>query len=147
MALLVPSGTEALRAVRGLLPPAVEGLVLEADDEELRIRVERDMLHLDADALHDRLHHWTLTQIDPVLPAASARLSFERASPATPEEASTLDLQEGWVGLEPTLALDLRAAREGDIERFAALVPRFLALIEGAGRPHGFRRHDVGTME
>ena len=122
-------------------------LHVEADAEEIRLFARRDMLHLDADALHDRLHHWTLTALDPTIPAATASVSFRHARPAAPHEASTLDVQEGWIGLEPTLALDLRAARPGDLERFAGLVPTFLRLLEAEGRPSGFRRHDVGTME
>ena len=129
------------------LAPAATGLHIEADEEEARVFATMDMLHLDADALHDRLHHWTVSELDRALPAASARLSFRHARPADPHEASTLDVQEGWTGLEPTLALDLRAARAGDAERFAALVPRFRALLAAAGRPVGFRRYDVGAME
>jgi len=129
------------------LAPIAEGLRIEADDEEVLVFTVLDMLHLDADALHDRLHHWTLTDIDPVVPAATARLSFRHACPAQPHEASTLDQQEAWTGLEPTLALDLRAARAGDAERFAALVPRFRALVDAVGRPVGFRRIDAGNTE
>ncbi|HVM44862.1 MAG TPA: hypothetical protein VM582_02910, partial [Candidatus Thermoplasmatota archaeon] len=104
-------------------------------------------LHLDADALHDRLQHWTLTALARELPAASARVSFRHAAPAEPHEASTLDLQEAWLALEPTFELELAAARAGDVERFASLVPAFLELVEKEGRPAGFRSPEVGTME
>lgn len=123
------------------------GVMVEEDADELRVFVRRDMLHLDADALHDRLHHWMLREVDPRIPAASAGVSFRNASPADPFEESTLDAQEGWLGLEPTLALDLRAARPGDRARFEALLPTFLALLEKSGRPTGFRTPDVGNME
>ena len=123
------------------------GVRVEEDAEELRVFVVRDMLHLDADALHDRLAHWTQTDLARRFPAAEARLSFRHASPADPLEESTLDLQEGWLGLEPTLALDLLRAQPGDRERLLTLVPRFLELVEGEGRPAGYRSPDVGALE
>lgn len=134
---------DALRAL-GVLPDRVRA---EIDDDELLVFVRLDMLHLEADALHDRLQHWTMTELARDLPAARAFLSFRHATPADPHEASTLDLQEEWRAMEPTFALDMRAARPGDVERFAALVPTFLKLIEGKGRPAGFRSPDVGAME
>lgn len=129
--------------MRERLPPGVH----VEEDEELRVFVRRDMLHLDADALHDRLAHWTIGALARELPAAHAFVSFRHASPAEPDEASTLDLQEGWLGLEPTFALDLARAAPGDRARFEALVPTFLALVEATGRPAGFRDIEAGTME
>lgn len=123
------------------------GVFVEEDPEELRVFVRRDMLHLDADALHDRLSHWTMRALARELPAAHAFVSFRHASPADPHEASTLDLQEGWLGLEPTFALDLARAQAGDRERFEAHVPEFLRLVEATGRPAGFRDVNVGNME
>lgn len=105
------------------------------------------MLHLDADALHDRLAHWSSGELARVLPRASATLSFRHAAPADPHEASTLDLQEVWLALEPTFMLDLHGAREEDIERFASLLGRFVELMEKTGRPAGYRSPDVGAME
>lgn len=105
------------------------------------------MLHLDADALHDRLIVWTAERLATALPAASAGVSFRHASPADPHEASTLDLQEGWIGLEPTFSLDLARAAPGDIERFASLVPEFVRVMEKSGRPEGYRTPDVGNVE
>ena len=67
--------------------------------------------------------------------------------PADPHEASTLDLQEAWRDLEPTFALDLARARGGDVDRFRALVPAFVKLVEATGRPAGFRDVNVGSME
>jgi hypothetical protein len=133
--------------IRQLLAPWPAGLHVEADEEELRVYVRRDMLHLDADALHDRLHHWTLTRLARALPAATARVSFRHAAPADPSEEATLDAQEGWIGLEPTLALELAGAGEGELRRFASLVAEFLEVVEKSGRPAGFRSPDVGTME
>lgn len=129
--------------MRERLPPGVH----VEEDEELRVFVRRDMLHLDADALHDRLAHWTIGALARELPAAHAFVSFRHASPAEPDEASTLDLQEGWLDLEPTFALDLARAAPGDRARFEALVPTFLALVEATGRPAGFRDVEAGTME
>lgn len=124
-----------------------EGVRYEEDGEEARWFLQLDMLHLDADALHDRLHHWTLTRLAGALPAAHAGVSFRHAHPADPHEASTLDAQESWLGLEPTLTLDLRAARPGDADRARALLDEFLRLVERTGRPHGWRSPDVGSME
>jgi len=128
----------------GPLPP---GAHAEVEDGHLIVFVRRDMLHLDADALHDRLAYWSLHSLASEVPAASAGLSFRHATPAEPHEESTLDLQEGWVGLEPTFALDLGRAEPGELERFAALVPRFLQVVERTGRPEGFRAPDVGNVE
>lgn len=138
---------DALDALRARLAPLPPGLHVELEDGHVILFVRCDLLHLDADALHDRLHHWTLTSLDEKLPAASAYVSFRRAHSMAPHEEATLDLQEGWRGLEPTLALDLDVAQEKDIAPFAALVPRFLALVEKEGRPEGFREPEVGTME
>lgn len=124
-----------------------EGVVFEEDSEEFRWFVRRDMLHLDADALHDRLHHWTLTRLAHALPAASAGVSFRHAHPAEPHEASTLDTQESWFDLEPMLTLERAGARPGDAEKARALLGEFLGLIEKSGRPHGWRSPDVGSME
>lgn len=137
---------EALRAVRESLR-AVPDLHVEQEDEHLLVFRRVDMLHLDADALHDRLLVWSSTRLASALPAASAAVSFRHASPADPHEASTLDLQEGWIGLEPTFSLELARSRPGDIERFAALVPEFVKVMEKSGRPAGYRTPDVGNVE
>lgn len=131
-------------AALGTLPGELRATL---EDDELRVYAVRDMLHLDADALHDRLSHWTIHTLARELPAAHAGVSFRHASPADPHEASTLDLQEGWLGLEPTFALDLTRARAGDVERFRALVPAFVKLLEGTARPAGFRDVNVGNAE
>lgn len=124
-----------------------EGLHLEVEDGHLLAFLRMDMLHLDADALHDRLAHWTQTRLARELPAASASLSFRHASPADPHEASTLDLQEVWLDMEPTFSLDLANVGPEETRRFASLVNEFLALIKKEGRPEGYRRPEVGTME
>lgn len=124
-----------------------EGLHVEVDDGQLLAFRRQDMLHLDADALHDRLLVWTSARLARVLPASHAAVSFRHASPADPHEASTLDLQEGWIGLEPTFSLDLAHAKPGDVERFASLVPEFVEVVEKRGRPAGYRTPDVGSME
>jgi len=128
----------------GELPPGVRA---EVDDGQLLVYLRRDMLHLDADAMHDRLAHWTQRTLARELPAASAHLSFRHATPAEPHEEATLDLQEAWRDLEPTFALDLAHAGPAEFERFASLVPRFLELVEKEGRPEGFRTPDVGSIE
>lgn len=122
---------------------------LEVDEQgDLLVYLRRDMLHLDADALHDRLHHFTLTELRRALPHASAEVSFRHARPADPHAESELDWQEGWRDLEPTLRLEGRPPpTEEDVARLAALVPRFLALVEAEGRPQGFRMPDMGCVE
>ena len=125
------------------------GLRLEVDDVgSLLAYVRRDLLHLDADALHDRLHHWTLTDLAQALPRTSAIVSFRHAEPADPLEESHMDTQEGWRDLEPTLQLeDATHATDADLRTFAALVRPFLALVDAEGRPAGFRDPDVGNTE
>lgn len=123
-------------------------MALEVDDEEfLSAYVRRDMLHLDADAVHDRLHHWTLREVHPRLPHAWATVSFRRAVPADPLAESDLDLQEGWLGLEPMLRLETPQLSSREVEAFVALLPRFLDLVEAQRRPAGWRRVDEGNQE
>lgn len=138
---------EALALVQPLV--ARWGVRAEVDElGDLLLFVQRDMLHLDADALHDRLHHWTLRDIQPRLPTASAQVSFRHALPADPHEESEMDFQEGWRNLEPMLRLETRPPpTRADVEAFAALVPRFLALVDAEGRPQGFRSPDMGCAE
>jgi hypothetical protein len=140
---------EALALLRPLLARWGDRLRAEEDDQgDLLLFVRRDMLHLDADALHDRLHHWTVHEVRRVLPMASAVLSFRHARPAAPEEESEKDWQEGWHDLEPTLHLEMRPApARRDVEALAALVPRFLELVDATGRPAGWRQADVGNVE
>lgn len=133
--------------LRALLEPLPHGVELEEDDGHLLVFLRLDMLHLDADALHDRLVVWTQTRLARDLPAATATLSFRHATPADPFEASTLDLQEGWLGMEPTFSLELARVGREDLERFASLVPEFLRMIEKSGRPAGYRTPDVGSVE
>lgn len=112
----------------------------------LLLFTRRDMLHLDADALHDRLHHWTLTRLEPAISGLMATLSFRHARPADPHAKSDLDLQEGWLDMEPTLRLDppLLPAR---VDRALDLVPELLTLVEKHERPSGWRRIDEGNVE
>lgn len=142
---------EAEALLRARLPEQPHGehvLVGRDDVGGLLVRLRRDLLHLDADALNDRLHHWTLTELARRLPAASAYVAFERARPAAPHEDAELDLQERWLDLEPTLRLEVTAATKGaEVEEMARLVPRFLALVEREGRPAGFRLPEVGAPE
>lgn len=122
---------------------------VEADDHGgLLVYLRRDLLHLDADALNDRLAAWTNRELRATLPQAEAYVSFRHARPATPDDAQ-LDLQETWHDLEPTLRLEIARppATSETIARFAALVPTFLKLIEDHGRPAGWRRVDEGNAE
>lgn len=141
--------TEAAAYVRAALSPSPPGLHVGLDAEDhLLVYVRRDMLHLDADALHDRLHHWTLRELHRALPHAAAFVSFRHALPEAPDDESELDYQEGWLGLEPTLRLETSPppSREA-LDALVARVPRFLEIIAAEGRPHGFRNPDVGSCE
>ena len=138
---------EALRAlglVKGRLPA---GIHTEVEDGVLLLFARLDMLHLDADALADRLAHWSARELARRSPRAMATLSFRHAVPAEPHEASTLDLQEGWLGLEATLGLELERATDEDVLALAELAPRLQRLIEEKGRPAGHRSPDVGSVE
>lgn len=110
--------------------------------------VRRDMLHLDADALNDRLAAWTVRELRKSAPHAEAFVSFRHARPATWDDAE-LDLQEKWHDLEPTLRLEMESPRphEKDLAAFAAAVPSFFALIDRDDRPEGWRRVDEGNAE
>lgn len=122
---------------------------LDRDDlEGALVLVRRDLPHLDADALNDRLHAWTKREVERVLPHASAFVSFRHARPATLDEAE-LGLQEEWLGLEPTFRLEMARppATERDVEAFVRLVPEFLRRVESEGRPEGWRQVDVGNAE
>lgn len=110
--------------------------------------VRRDMPHLDADALNDRLAAWARRDVEPRVPHASAFVSFRHARPAT-EDESELAWQDEWVGLEPTFRLefDRRPPTGSEMDAFAAFVPAFLAQVEATGRPAGWRRIDEGNAE
>ena len=132
---------ERLRAHVAATAPGVH---VELDDiGGVLVFVRRDMLHLDADALNDRLAAWTARELRERLPHAEAFVSFRVARPATMDDAE-LDLQEKWLGLEPTFRLELERPRptRDDGERFARLVPEFLRLVEGDGRPADWRAVD-----
>lgn len=140
---------EALALVQPHLAPWKGRVRAEIDElGDLLVFVRVDMLHLDADALHDRLHHWTLREIHPRLPAASAHVSFRHARPDDPHAEFHLDLQEGWRDLEPTLRLETRPPpARAQVEAFVGLFPRFLALVDTPGRPEGFRDPHAGNVE
>lgn len=138
----------ALQRVRALVP-AQAGLHIDADDlGDVIAWLRRDLIHLDADALNDRLHAWTQREVTPVLRGGSAFVSFRHARPSTHEEA-TLDLQERWLDLEPTFRLQARypTPSEADLATYARLIPQFLELVDAAGRPVGWRRVDEGNAE
>jgi hypothetical protein len=113
----------------------------------LSFSVRRDMLHLDADALNDRLAAWTQRAVRPMLSDGIATLSFRHARPMDPHEESTLDLQEGWHDLEPTFSIESLRLVDADLQAFLHLAPEFLALVEASGRPAGWRRIDEGNAE
>lgn len=138
----------AVAWLRRRLAPLPHGLRIEEDETgSLAAFVRRDLFHLDADALNDRLHAWVVRDVHAALPQASALVSFRHAVPVSNDEPE-LEFEEPWRHLEPTFRLDLTPSpSEGDLERFARLVPRFLALVEAEGRPEGWREPEVGNAE
>jgi hypothetical protein len=136
---------EAIARLRPRVPP---GVLLEEDDlGHLLAFVRRDMLHLDADALSDRLGAWTRTRLAQALPRGLATISFRHARPVDPHDESTLDLQEGWLNLEPSVWIEGPQISDAEVEGLAAVLPEFMRLVEGRGRPSGYRRVDEGNAE
>lgn len=110
--------------------------------------VRRDLAHLDADALNDRLHAWSAREVEPKVRGASAYVSFRHARPADDEDAEW-GVQAEWVGLEPTFRLELLSPPPtgAEVRAFVAAVPAFLAQVEKRGRPVGWRDVDAGNAE
>jgi len=136
-------------ASSGPRPQDEHHVFVDVDDlGDVIVFTRRDLAHLDADALSDRLHAWTLREVAPLAPGAGAFVSFRHARPDTRDEA-TLDLQEKWRDLEPTFRLHMRFPEPTpeDARAFARLVPAFLRLVDAAGRPAGWRRVDEGNAE
>lgn len=139
---------EAVEALRARLDPLPPGLRIEVDDlDHLVVFVRVDLLHLDADALNDRLHAWVARDVRERLPAAEALVEFRNARPASDDDAE-LDMQAGWRDLEPSFRLDLnQRVGKAELETFAALVPAFLERIRADGRPEGWRDWEMGAAE
>lgn len=139
---------EAVERVRALLEPLPRGLRVGLDDwGHVCVFVRQDMLHLDADALNDRLHAWVVREVGDALPTAEGLVSFRHAHPASDDEAE-LDIQAGWRDLEPMFRIDPRAACDEEALRlFAKHVPGFLAAVHGEGRPEGWRDVEMGNAE
>lgn len=136
------------RLQRALLPYA--GRVQVGSDElgGALVFLRRDMPHLDADALNDRLHAWAKREVEREVPHASAFVSFRHARPASRDEPE-LSWQEEWLGLEPTFRLEMARPppTPAEVDGFARLVPEFLARVEATGRPAGWRDVNVGNTE
>jgi len=135
-------------AIAKVAPKAPPGVILEEDElGHLLAFTRRDMLHLDADALNDRLAAWTKRTLDREIPAAIASLSFRHARPVDPHDDATLDLQEGWLGLEPSVWIEGPEVTQAQVDALALLLPEFVKLVDTYGRPSGWRRHDEGNAE
>lgn len=109
--------------------------------------LRRDLTHLDADALHDRLMAWTQRTLAHQCPRAHATVSFHHARPADDSEPEA-DIEERWRDVEAVLTLEAPGPltdREG--ETFLSLVPEFLALVDRAGRPVAWRDVEAGAAE
>ena len=140
---------DAWARLRDALRDAPSGVRLDRDElGDAVVFVRRDLTHLDADALNDRLHAWSARDVAPRVPGASAFVGFRHARPASEDEAE-LDTEAAWLDLEPTFRLDLHAPppTAAHVDAFAALVPAFLARVEADGRPDGWRRVDEGHAE
>lgn len=133
---------------RELGPSTPVGLRIEEDDAGyLAAYLRVDLYHLDADALNDRLHAWVVRDVQPVLPGATALVSFRNARPATMDDPE-LEFEEPWLGLEPMFRLDLVPPPTAEeVRRFARLVPTFVEVAHGFGRPEGWRDVHVGSTE
>lgn len=140
---------DAWSALERALAPYAARVRWERDDlGGVVVFLRLDLIHLDADALNDRLHAWAKREVEPLVPGASAFVSFRHARPAT-LDAAELGVQEEWLGLEPTFRLELDMPRptRAQLEVFASLVPRFLDRVDAAGRPEGWRDVHAGNAE
>lgn len=149
MGRVVPRRVDAWARLARELEPYRGRIEVDRDDfGGVLVYLRRDMPHLDADALNDRLHAWTAREVERVVPHASAFVSFRRARPASHDEPE-LSWQDEWLGLEPTFRLEMvgRAPTEEEALAFARLVPAFLAQVEAVGRPAGWRDVDAGNAE
>lgn len=126
-----------------------EGARFEADEfGDPRVVARRDLTHLEADALSDRLAAWVARRVRRLLPGATAAVGFENASPATDDEPEA-DFEAVWRDVEArfTLHLEHPPASEADARAFLDLVPEFLAVVDAAGRPSGWRDPLEGAVE
>lgn len=129
-------------------PIASRGKFVADDFDDATFVLSRDLHHLDADAMSDRLNAWIAREVSLRLPSASAIVSYHQATPES--EESDPDEEALWRGVEPTLKLDLHARplAAADVEAWAALLPAFLRVVDGAGRPEGWRPDpSVGGVE
>lgn len=139
----------AFGLLRTLVAPWLHKLTLERDEfGDAILYTRKDLTHLDADAMSDRLMAWARREAAPLVPHADAFVSFRHARPSTHDEA-TLDVQEKWLDLEPTLRLEMHRPpiREADVRNLAAMIPRFLETMEEEGRPSAWRNVDEGNTE
>ncbi len=120
----------------------------EDDFGNPKVFTRRDMFHLDADALNDRLHAWIARSVADRVPGASAFVSFRNAVTVKPDDPE-LDFEEEWTDLEPTLRLESEFPEPGraEVEAFVTLFTEFLALVDGSGRPVGYRDPEHGNTE
>ncbi|MHB8585289.1 MAG: hypothetical protein ACYDDF_05570 [Thermoplasmatota archaeon] len=133
---------ELLRAAcRPFTPP---GRIVEDEFGGLAYEVSVDITQLDADALHDRLAAWLAREVD--LPGAHADVSFQNATPQADEEESDADTH--WAGVAPRLRLEMTPPpTRATVVRLAALVPRFLEILQDRGRPLKWRDVEHGAVE
>ena len=124
--------TERLRAIlgeRGVPAPPAKLLDGEEEGTLLLTRRLRNATHLDVDQLDRRLRALLLDN-----PAAERHLhhemDFSEATPADPDGEATLDLQEAWDNVRPTLEVRLRGApTEAELAAVAAVCEAYVAAI------------------
>lgn len=127
-----------------------EGEVREGDFGDPLFVVRRDLDHLDADALNDRLAAWAKREVHPSgFECVSAFVSFHHAEPATGDNPD-LDVQAEWRNIEAVLRLDadeLGQVTGKELDRFVDLVPAFLRTVGREGRPENWRNVWEGAAE
>lgn len=131
---------EAARRAVAAIRDSARGKFAPDDFDDATFSVSMDLLHLDADAMSDRLAAWIAREVASRLPTASATVSWQHARAASLDDEDA-DEEALWKGVEPTFRLDLHHAplTRADVEAWAALVPAFLRVVDGAGRPAGWR--------
>lgn len=113
---------------------------------DLVVAIRRDLTHLEADAMSDRLQAFSHRHLR-TSPNISAAVSFHHARAADEEEAES-DLEAVWRNVEAHLVLHRsRPVGAAEQEAFLDLVPEFLRLVARTGRPAGWRDVDVGVSE
>jgi hypothetical protein len=142
------SKPEVFDLLRLAAEPFLDQVRLEEDEYGGAAFVaERDMLHLEADALNDRLAAWVSRHVD--LPGVHADVSFRNAVPDESGWAEDdKDHETHWRRVAARLRLDLEGTpARATVVLFAALLSQFLEIVESRGRPAGWRDPSQGNVD